>query len=154
MAGFIEIEGQRGDDSVHRRVGLDGHRRLDALRADKAEDFGAVGGDFLMNRDGGRACPAEGFDVFFGLVEHEVHIQRDGEALMERSHNAGAEAEVRHEMPVHDVYMNPVCARGNHAGSGGFEVENIGSEDGRGYNHGLTLRVVDWIQFIMQNAHP
>lgn len=53
-------------------------------------------------------------------------------------------------MPVHDVYMNPVCARGNHAGSGGFEVENIGSEDGRGYNHGLTLRVVDWIQFIMQ----
>lgn len=57
-------------------------------------------------------------------------------------------------MPVHDVYMNPVCARGNHAGSGGFEVENIGSEDGRGYNHGLTLRVVDWIQFIMQNAHP
>ena len=107
-----------------------------------------------MNREGGRACPAEGFDVFFGLVEHEMDVEGDGEALMERSHNAGAEAEVRHEMPVHDVYMNPVCARGNHAGSGGFEVENIGSEDGRGYNHGLNLRVVDWIQFIMQNAHP
>ena len=74
-------QGQQGDDGVHRRAGLDGYRRLDTLRADKAEDFGAVGGDFLMNRDGGRACLAEGFDVFFGLVEHEMDVERDGEAL-------------------------------------------------------------------------
>ena len=64
-----------------------------------------VGFDVDADQVGAGFC--ERLDVAVRLIEHEMHIEEELRRLAQRGDRARAEGEVRHEMPVHDVEVNP-----------------------------------------------
>ncbi len=76
----------------------------------------------------GRERRHEGID----RRDHQMHVEELGRMRAQRLHHVGAERDVRDEMPVHDVEMDPVRARGIDRGDLRAEAREIGREDGRG----------------------
>ena len=135
------------------KPGLDGHHqhlvelgqqvevRLDG-RAGLEGDAGA-GADLAQppcERDGSAAASAwkvtenaPGLGVArrpaVGVVDHQVHVERERRDLLQPLDHPQAEGEVRHEVVVHDVDVHEVG--GGDAPELVLEVREVGSEDAR-----------------------
>src|SRR3970282_2195041 len=44
-----------------------------------------------------------------GVLDHQVHIQRDPGPPVDRLHHQRADGDVGHEVPVHHVHVEQVC---------------------------------------------
>ena len=53
-------------------------------------------------------------DERVGRGDHQVHVERQRGMRAQGRQNLGTEADVGHELPVHDVEMQPVGARFGH----------------------------------------
>jgi hypothetical protein len=53
----------------------------------------------------------EGLEVGVGRRDHQVDVERQRAVAAQRRNDHGAEADVGHEVPVHDVEVQPVRAR-------------------------------------------
>ena len=76
-----------------------------------------------MDRHDVRASLDEGLEIGIGRRDHQVHVEGQRAVPAQRAHQRGAEGDVRHEMPVHDVEMQPV-------GAGGFDGVNLLAQSG------------------------
>ncbi len=54
----------------------------------------------------------EGLGVLHRIRDHEVHIERHGGHLRDGLDHRRTDAEVRNEVPIHDIHVEPVSARG------------------------------------------
>ena len=66
----------------------------------------------------------------FGVVDHEVHVERLGGGAPGGGGDVGAEGKIGDEVPVHDVNVDPVGI-----GDGldvGAQVGEVGGQDGGG----------------------
>ena len=133
--------GQQVADAFRRGAGFDGQTRLHAAAADCIQHRRHVARDFRMDGQHGRASVAEHADVLLRIVHHQMDVQGQiGELRMERRRQRGAEGEIRHEMGVHDIHMEPVRPGVHHALHVAAHVEGIGSQNGRGnFHRGVLL---------------
>ena len=67
---------------------------------------GPVG--FDVDRHMVRACLEEGVDELLRMLDHQLDIQRTARHPVHRLHNDGTKADVRDEMPVHDIQVQPI----------------------------------------------
>ena len=84
-----------------------------------------------MDADEAGAGFGERLDVMLRLVEHQVHVEEELGGPAERRDRARAEGEVRHEMPVHDVEVDPRQAQAFDQRRAVGEAGVIPGEDGR-----------------------
>src|SRR3954464_3141303 len=82
-----------------------------AERADGLERAIEVRTRFGMHRNEIRARLRERFEIGIGRRDHEMHIEYFLRQRPDRLDDVRAITDVRDEMPVHDVAMNPVGAR-------------------------------------------
>ncbi|MMZ63282.1 hypothetical protein D1872_255270 [compost metagenome] len=62
------------------------------------------------------ACFGERRNILLGLLDHQVHVQRQIGQRRNRPHDEGPERQIRHKMAVHDVHMEPIRSRALHVG--------------------------------------
>jgi len=72
-------------------------------------------------------------------LNHQVRLQRQGGNGAHTTYDGRTERDVRHEMPVHDVQMQPIRAGGIHSFDLSGKPAEIRSQQRRRYNHGHTL---------------
>ncbi len=77
------------------------------------------------------AC-GEGLDKGVAGRDHQMHVEDLLRVRTERLHDVGADGDVGHEMPVHDVDMDPVAARRIDGAHLLAEPREVGREDRRG----------------------
>ena len=65
-----------------------------------------------MEREDGGARVGEWLNKPLRLDDHEVHVERQRGAPAHRLDDLRAEREIRHELAIHDVDVNPVGAAG------------------------------------------
>ena len=70
-------------------------------------------------------------DVLLGALHHEVDVQRPVGQPAERPDERSAERQVRDEVPVHDVHVDPLGAALNRLGDLLPEASQIGAEHAR-----------------------
>ncbi len=78
---------------------------------------------FGVDQDVIGPCLDEVGDVGIDRRDHHVHVERQLGVRPQRCQHRRAEADIRHEMPVHDVEMQPV-------GTGGLDRRDLLSEPG------------------------
>ena len=71
-----------------------------------------------MDEDRSRAGIGEGGDVAVGMREHQVDAEREAGRLPRHGDDIRAEAEIRDEVPVHDIEMEGI-------GPGGFGASRL-----------------------------
>ena len=76
-----------------------------------------------MEQDVVGAGFGEGFDIRVNRLDHQVHVERQARMRPQRFQQSRAEADVRDEVAVHDVQMQPV-------GAGGLDRANFLSQAG------------------------
>ncbi len=74
----------------------------------------------------------EAGEVEIGALDHEVDIEREVRVARSGLHDGGAEGDVVHEVPVHDVAMDPIAPGLGDAGDFLAEAAEVGGEDGGG----------------------
>ena len=75
----------------------------------------------------------KGLDVAVRLIEHEVRIEKLFRAgAAERGEDFGTKGKIRHEMPVHNIEMEPACSGLRSCVGAGGQVSVIAGEKGRG----------------------
>lgn len=82
-----------------------------AERADGLERAIEVRTGFGMHRDDIRAGLRERFEIGIGGRDHEMHVEHFLRQRPDRPDDVRAITDVRDEMPVHDVAVNPVGTR-------------------------------------------
>jgi isopentenyldiphosphate isomerase len=63
-----------------------------------------------VDRDDVGACARKRLNIFLGLDDHQVHIDRFFRGFAYRFHDQRANRDVGHETSVHDVHVNPIGA--------------------------------------------
>ncbi len=58
-----------------------------------------------------RARLEKRFHVALRMLDHQLDVQRTARHPVHRLHNHGTKADIRHEMPVHDVQVQPIRSR-------------------------------------------
>jgi len=120
-------------DRFERRRGIE--RKTDAAlpRANRAQclrnimfRFG-----FDMDRDRGRARLEEARQVMIGMFDHEMHVERKLRLFSHGRDQSRSERNVIDEVAVHDVEVQPICARFFGPMDLAGEIGKIGGEDGR-----------------------
>ena len=91
-----------------------------ALPICRLDVHGDIGGTGL-----GVAC-----HPVFGSLDHEVDIQWQPRRRAQVGDHLRPECEIRHEMPVHDVDVDPVGAAGLGLGHGIGQPAEVGGQDG------------------------
>ena len=91
-------------------------------------------------------------DIALRLDDHQVHIQRLLRVASHRFDNHRPERDIRHEMAVHDVDMNPVCACRVDGANLVGEVPEIRRQDRRCNNNRPLRRNVDHICLCAQRV--
>ena len=71
-------------------------------------------------------------EVAVRLGDHQVNFQRDRAKRLEPSHDHRPERDIRDEVPVHDVDVNPVRPGGDDLRHLVGQVRQVGREDRRG----------------------
>ena len=86
-----------------------------------------------LNVEGDRVAARidEFVDVAARLRDHQVRVEGQARDAAERLDGSRAEGQVRHEVAVHDVEMDPVGAGLLASPDGGAQVREIGVEDAR-----------------------
>ena len=54
------------------------------------------------------ACADIGLQITIGMLDHQVNVERQIGRLASTRGDNGTDGDVRHEMAVHDIDMNPV----------------------------------------------
>jgi hypothetical protein len=67
-----------------------------------------VGAGFVVNGQHIRTGIGEGWQVFFGFNDHQMNIQGQVGDLADGFDDAGAKGDVRDELTVHDIHMDPI----------------------------------------------
>jgi adhesin HecA-like repeat protein len=62
-----------------------------------------------MHRDVARACLDEVVDVGFGVLDHQVAVEQALRLRADRLDNQRPKRDIRDEMAVHDIGLQPVC---------------------------------------------
>ena len=94
----------------------DGQRRRDV----------AVG--LLVYGDGVGPCVDESLGIEVWTRKHQVHVERKGDGTPAHLHEVGAEAQVGHEVTVHDVKVKLVGATGLACAGRVEEVAPVGRQ--------------------------
>src|SRR5436305_7039049 len=102
---------------------------------------------FDMDRHGIRPRFEEARQVMIGMLDHEMDIERKLGVFSHGRDNGGPERNVIDEVAVHDVEVQPVCAGCFGAMDLGFEMREIGGEDGRSNEGG---RHGEWSNGVME----
>src|SRR3954469_24155425 len=102
-----------------------------AERADGLERAIEVRTGFGMHRDEIRAGLRERFKIAIGRRDHEMHVKHFLRQRPDRLDDVRAITDVRDEMPVHDVAMNPVGIRSVDRHDLLAEAREIRSQDRR-----------------------
>src|SRR5438132_402549 len=81
-------------------------------------------------------------NVFVGIGDHQMNIQRKLCCILYRSNNRRTEGDVRDEMTIHHIHMNQMCTRLFDLSNVFTERSKIGRQDGRrdANAHWLTSR--------------
>ncbi len=87
---------------------------------------------FRMHGDDVGASFGEGLDEGIARRDHQMHVEDLLRVWAERRDDVGADGDVRHEMPVHHVDMDPVGARLVDRAHLLAEPREIGRQDRRG----------------------
>lgn len=131
-------------DAADRRAGVHRDAGFLAERTDRLQRTVKMRAGFDMHGDDVGACLGEGFEIGIARRDHEMDVERllgDGP---QRLHDVGADGDVRHEMPVHHVDMDPVGA-GRLDGADLFaEAREVRRQDGgrdqeRAVLHNLSM---------------
>jgi hypothetical protein len=123
---------------LRRRAGVQRDARLHARRADRlkrAVDMRA--GLHMGGQDVGPGLRV-GVDIGVHGRDHQMHVHDRLHMLAERLHRRRAEGEVRHEMAVHHVHMDPIRALILDRPDLAPEIGEIGRQDGWGDLHGTV----------------
>ncbi len=91
-----------------------------------------MGGDHIGPRLG------IGLDIGIDGRDHQVHVHEGRNMRAKGFDRGGAEGQVRHEMPVHHIDMDPIGALGFDRADLGAEIGEIGREN-RGGNLDRTV---------------
>lgn len=120
----VEDLGQR----LGRRGGNDGDTRPAARAADGRER--ALRVDRRLQVDGQQIGAAfdEPVDPAVGVLDHQVHVERQRGRPAQVRHRLGAEGEVRHEVPVHDVEVHEIAAHGGDGPGATGQVAEVRGE--------------------------
>jgi hypothetical protein len=68
-------------------------------------------GGFRMNGDIVASGRCERLDMAFRTIDHQMCIERQRATGPDISDEFRSECDIRHELAVHDIEMNPVCSR-------------------------------------------
>ena len=94
--------------------------------------LGVVLGRLDVEGDGLRRRGDEAVDVAEGLIDHEVHVERQVGDAPPGSHDIRAEGEVGHEVAVHDIEVQAVHAGPLELVDDAVEAAEVGVKDARG----------------------
>ncbi len=72
----------------------------------------------------------EGFQIGIAGRDHQVHVERFPGVRPQGLHHVGTDADIGHEMAVHDVHMDPVGAGRIHRAHLFAELGEIGGQYG------------------------
>ena len=118
-------------DRALRRAGIHGHAGLLAERADRLQRAVDMRAGFDMHGDDVGAGFGEGFEIGIARRDHQMHVERLLGVRPDRFDDVRADRNVRHEMAVHDVDMDPVGAGGIDRAHLLAELGEIGGQDRR-----------------------
>src|SRR5437870_9193267 len=77
-----------------------------------------------------RSRVGEGLEIATGLRDHEMRLERKAGRPTKRADDDRADRDVRHEVPVHDVDVNPVRTRRLSLGDLLTEAREVSRQDG------------------------
>ena len=141
LATEARLDGHHQDDVEELRVRLERRQRRRRLDREPGRPPGcpdpAQGRrDLLLDLDVEGDRVAAGLEVLVeeaaGLVDHQVRVERQLGPRSEVLDGLGAERQVRDEVGVHDVEVDPVAARPLDPADGVRQVGQVGIEDARG----------------------
>ena len=137
-----EIEAiQNVSERVLRRVGIEGDAGGGPELSDPAQCSAEMGTRFDVHCDDVSTGVDEHLEKVVGIGDHEVNI--DG-SLCGGAHSLddeGADRDVRNEVTVHDVDMNPISARGHDISNVVGQSTEVGGEDGGGDRDGSSRAI-------------
>ena len=84
-----------------------------------------------MQRDQVRARVAELGGVRVGVLDHQVNIERERAGIAHGAHDDGTEGQVRHEVAVHDVDVDPVRTCVSDGADLVAQAAKVSGQDGR-----------------------
>ena len=123
---------QRADvllQRLHRRLGLECYARALAERANLRERASEIETGLFVHRDAVRACLRERLEIALGLVDHQVHVDREPCGAPRSLDRAGAKGEMRREASVHDVHVHAVCTARLDIADLTRQMTQIGTQD-------------------------
>lgn len=110
-------------DGAQRRRRIDRHADLLAEIADGLQRPVQMRSGFGMDGDAVTAGLSEGFEIVIDRRDHQMAIEGRVRVGTQRLDDVGTEGNVRHEMPVHYIKVDPV-------GAGGGDVAHLLAEPG------------------------
>ncbi len=99
---------------------------------------------FRMNREDVCASLRKGSNERVHGGDHQVHIERLVRAFAELFDHRRAKGQVWHEMPIHDVDMDHVCASMVYGGNLFTEAREICRENRGGNQHVAHAQSLSW----------
>jgi hypothetical protein len=128
-----EIDGgEQVFDGGRRRAGIQHDAVLAAELADAGERAGVIIRRLDVDADEIGAGLGKRFHVAMRLGQHQVRVEKELRAgAAQRGERLGAEGQIRHEVPVHDVAMQPRQFEVLHDSRARGEVGVIAGEQGR-----------------------
>ena len=67
-----------------------------------------MGASLLMHPEPVGPRLDKGFKIPFGLLDHEVNIERKAGGVFDSTHHIRPDGDVGHEMTIHHIHVNPV----------------------------------------------
>ena len=127
QVGAVEV----WQDPLDVRLRVEGDAGTPSGGADRVEGGRDVRGGLDVHGHIGRAGIHEPSDPGLRPVDHEVDVQRQARRPPQVGHHLRPECEIRHEVPVHDVDVEPVRPTGLRRGGGVGQSSEIGGQDRR-----------------------
>ena len=94
-----------------RGAGIERRRRPSCRAPDRLQRAVQMRAGFGMNGDDVGAGLGEGLEIGIDRRDHQMHVEGLGRVRPQRLHHVRAEGDVRHEMAVHHVEVDPVARR-------------------------------------------
>ena len=120
-----------GSMVLYRRAGIERDAGLLAERADRLQRAVHMRPGLHMHGDDVGAGLGEGLEIGIAGRDHQMHVEQLLGVRPQRLHHVGTDADVGHEMAVHDVDMDPVGAGRIDGAHLLAELGEIGGQDRR-----------------------
>ena len=127
------------EDRADRRRGIQHDSRLGAQRLDGVHRAVQMRQHFHVDRDHRGAGVGERLDVAVRLLNHQVHIERDGGDAPKRFHDRRTHRDVRDEVAVHHVDVYEIGAAALGRGDRVAQGREIGRQNRGGDEHAHRL---------------